>query len=264
MEPLYDDGRSYYLMFELTDVQGDRLCSEPCELEVQPAPPAPEPEYTLVEWREDLGGELELQGVRLRFDYGKSAESQRLIFSVSVDAYISKKHRQIMLIIVALILSLVAQDYLSYLTDNGRRGWGEAIQTGYEKNTSVEDFADQVRKNREKDLVLKATSCGPHKDDLIFEVNGMDIRRFGSQGQQRSAALSLKLAEIGLVKETTGDLPVLLLDDVLSELDTGRQHYLLESIGGIQTFITCTGLEEYQNSPVHIDRVFHVEDGKII
>ena len=83
MEPLYDDGRSYYLMFELTDVQGDRLCSEPCELEVQPAPPAPEPEYTLVEWREDLGGELELQGVRLRFDYGKSAESQRLIFSVT-------------------------------------------------------------------------------------------------------------------------------------------------------------------------------------
>ena len=142
-------------------------------------------------------------------------------------------------------------------------GGREEIQTGYEKNTPVEAFADSVRKNREKDLVLKSTSCGPHKDDLIFVVNGMDIRRFGSQGQQRSAALSLKLAEIELVKETTGDLPVLLLDDVLSELDTGRQHYLLESIGGIQTFITCTGLEEYQNSPVHIDKVCHVQDGKV-
>ena len=65
------------------------------------------------------------------------------------------------------------------------------------------------------------------------------------------------------MKESTKDLPVLLLDDVLSELDSDRQHCLLESIGTIQTFITCTGLEEYQNSPVHIDRVFHVQEGKV-
>ena len=65
------------------------------------------------------------------------------------------------------------------------------------------------------------------------------------------------------MKEETADNPILLLDDVLSELDTGRQHYLLDSIGKIQTFVTCTGLEEYQNSPVQIDRVFHVENGKV-
>ena len=117
---------------------------------------------------------------------------------------------------------------------------------------------------REKDLLLKSTGCGPHRDDLRFMVNGIDIRKFGSQGQQRSVALSLKLAEIELVKESTNDLPVLLLDDVLSELDTGRQHYLLDSIGSIQTFITCTGLEEYQNSPVQIDRIFHVSEGKVL
>lgn len=140
-------------------------------------------------------------------------------------------------------------------------GGKEELKTGYEQNTSVERFSENVRKNRERDLFLKSTSCGPHKDDLIFLINGMDTRKFGSQGQQRSAALSLKLAEIELVKDTVGEAPVLLLDDVLSELDTGRQHYLLDSIGGIQTFITCTGLEEYQDSPVHIDRVYQVIDG---
>ena len=143
-------------------------------------------------------------------------------------------------------------------------GGKEEIQTGYEKNTTPEHFAEDVKNSRGKDLFLKSTGCGPHRDDLRFMVNGIDIRKFGSQGQQRSVALSLKLAEIELVKESTNDLPVLLLDDVLSELDTGRQHYLLDSIGSIQTFITCTGLEEYQNSPVQIDRIFHVSEGKVL
>ena len=143
-------------------------------------------------------------------------------------------------------------------------GGREELETGYEKNTDIDGFAENVRKCREKDLLLKTTGCGPHRDDLSFSVNGIDIRKYGSQGQQRSAALSLKLAEISLVKESTGDLPVLLLDDVLSELDTSRQRHLLDSIGSIQTFITCTGLEEYQDSPVQIDRVFHIRDGAVI
>jgi hypothetical protein len=83
MEPLYDDGRSYYLMFELTDLQGDRLCSEPFELAVQPAPPAPEPTYTGLEWQEGQGAALELQGVSLRFDYGRSPENGKRIFTVT-------------------------------------------------------------------------------------------------------------------------------------------------------------------------------------
>ena len=143
-------------------------------------------------------------------------------------------------------------------------GGKEEMETGYEKNTEADRFAEDLKKMRDKDLLLKSTGCGPHRDDLSFSVNGIDIRKYGSQGQQRSAALSLKLSEIELVKQSTNDLPVLLLDDVLSELDSDRQHCLLESIGGIQTFITCTGLEEYQNSPVQIDRVFHVRDGNVV
>lgn len=142
-------------------------------------------------------------------------------------------------------------------------GGSEEINAGYEKNTDIESFADNIKKSRDKDLILKTTGCGPHRDDLSFQINGTDIRRYGSQGQQRSAALSLKLAEIGLVRESGKEVPVLLLDDVLSELDTNRQHYLLDSIGQIQTFITCTGLEEYQNSPVKIDRIFHVSHGSV-
>ncbi len=142
-------------------------------------------------------------------------------------------------------------------------GGREEINVGYEKNTEADSFGDNVRKSRDRDLYLKSTECGPHRDDLSFLVNDVDIRKFGSQGQQRSAALSLKLAEIELVRESTGHIPVLLLDDVLSELDTGRQHYLLDSIGNIQTFITCTGLEEYQNSPVRIDKIFHVTAGSV-
>ena len=142
-------------------------------------------------------------------------------------------------------------------------GGREKICVGYEKNVSVEQFGQDLAGSREKDLYLKSTETGPHRDDLSFTVNGIDIRHFGSQGQQRSAALSLKLAEIELVKESTGDIPVLLLDDVLSELDTNRQHYLLDSIGEIQTFITCTGLEEYENSPVQIDRIFRVNEGSV-
>ena len=142
-------------------------------------------------------------------------------------------------------------------------GGKEKICVGYEKNVSSEDFRETLKANRERDLYIKSTETGPHRDDLSFTVNGIDIRHFGSQGQQRSAALSLKLAEIELVKESTGDIPVLLLDDVLSELDTNRQHYLLDSIGQIQTFITCTGLEEYEDSPVQIDKIFRVSDGKV-
>ena len=80
---------------------------------------------------------------------------------------------------------------------------------------------------------------------MLFDVSGIDIRKYGSQGQQRTSALSLKLAEIELVKKSIHETPVLLLDDVLSELDSSRQNYLLNSIHDIQTIITCTGLDEF-------------------
>ncbi|MBP5159922.1 MAG: DNA replication and repair protein RecF, partial [Lachnospiraceae bacterium] len=113
------------------------------------------------------------------------------------------------------------------------------------------------------DVFLKAVSVGPHRDDLEFLINGESARKFGSQGQQRTTALSLKLAEIELVKNKIGDNPVLLLDDVLSELDRDRQTMLLDSIRDTQTMISCTGLEEFVENRLSCDRIYHVENGSI-
>ena len=107
------------------------------------------------------------------------------------------------------------------------------------------------------------TSVGPHRDDFCVQTNGIDIRKYGSQGQQRTAALSLKLSEIELVKQEIKDTPVLLLDDVLSELDSSRQKYLLDGIHDIQTLITCTGLDEFVENRFEINKVFRVSDGVV-
>jgi DNA replication and repair protein RecF len=98
---------------------------------------------------------------------------------------------------------------------------------------------------------------------MAFLFGKMDIKKFGSQGQQRTSALSLKLAELQLVEEVIKDKPVLLLDDVLSELDRSRQNYLLNSIGDIQTIITCTGLEEFINNRINYNKIFHVSNGTV-
>ena len=115
----------------------------------------------------------------------------------------------------------------------------------------------------EKDLRFMTTNVGPHRDDLSFFNGDVDLRKYGSQGQQRTCALSLKLAEIELVRQLIHDQPVLLLDDVLSELDRSRQNYLLDSIQDTQTIITCTGLEEFIDGKLTLDRVFRVVDGTI-
>ena len=141
-------------------------------------------------------------------------------------------------------------------------GGREEIKIVYEPNVSIEDFESRLKGSQMRDIKAKITSVGPHRDDFCFMVDGIDIRRYGSQGQQRTAALSLKLAEIELVKKITGDTPILLLDDVLSELDGKRQNQLLGSIGEIQTIITCTGMEEFVNNRFEIDRIFKVCEGK--
>lgn len=139
----------------------------------------------------------------------------------------------------------------------------EEIIIKYEPDVSVDDFEKMMRINQERDIKLKQTTTGPHRDDFSFIVNGIDIRKYGSQGQQRTAALSLKLSEIELVKKVSKDTPVLLLDDVLSELDSNRQNYLLNSIGNIQTIITCTGLDEFINNRFEINKVFKVTNGTV-
>ena len=142
-------------------------------------------------------------------------------------------------------------------------GGKERLSLTYESSIGEMSMEQALKKNSERDLRMKSTSVGPHRDDLCFLSGDLDIRKFGSQGQQRTAALSLKLAEIELVKRIIGDTPILLLDDVLSELDKNRQNYLLDSIHDIQTVITCTGLDEFVNHRFSINKIFHVKSGHV-
>ena len=161
----------------------------------------------------------------------------------------------------------------------GLTGGKEEISVIYDGNTDEQEFGNSLMRARESDLRQKITSVGPHRDDIGFFVKrtdaeaslaavpsdrrGMDLRRYGSQGQQRTAALSLKLSEIGLMEQTTGESPVLLLDDVLSELDTDRQKQLLKTISRIQTVITSTGMENLLGRDFRIDRTFEVRNGAV-
>ena len=131
-----------------------------------------------------------------------------------------------------------------------------------EGNDIEEQFLSMLEKNRQKDIFRKTTSIGPHRDDLAFFINNMNAT-FGSQGQHRSVVLSLKLAEIELMEEITREKPILLLDDVMSELDNYRQLQLLETISNnIQTFITTTTLDHLKELPEEL-KIFTVQAGHI-
>ncbi len=105
---------------------------------------------------------------------------------------------------------------------------------------------------------------GPHKDDIIIKINDKECKYFASQGQQRSAILALKLSEIEIIKEEIGEYPILLLDDVLSELDNSRKVYLINYIKGIQTFITTTDDNDLKYLTKNYDKKFYyINDGKI-
>jgi DNA replication and repair protein RecF len=142
-------------------------------------------------------------------------------------------------------------------------GQKEHLLLQYENDTEEDTFSHKLKTNRDRDIKTKVTNAGPHRDDLCFLIDGIDIRRYGSQGQQRTAALSLKLAEIEIVKRHVKDTPVLLLDDVLSELDSKRQRYLLDSIHNIQTMITCTGVDDFIDNNFQINKLFHVVEGTV-
>ena len=142
-------------------------------------------------------------------------------------------------------------------------GGREEMILTYEPNVTEDLFEQELIRVQEKDLKLGQTTVGPHRDDMSFTIHGVDIRKFGSQGQQRTSSLSLKLSEIELVKKVIKDTPVLLLDDVLSELDSNRQNYLLNNICGTQTIITCTGLDEFIRNRFEINRVFEVINGEV-
>lgn len=142
-------------------------------------------------------------------------------------------------------------------------GGKESVNLVYERSCEKENFKKMLSDQVDKDLRRKTTSVGPHRDDLMFMMNGIDLRRFGSQGQQRTAALSLKLSEIDLVKSQIDDTPILLLDDVLSELDHNRQIYLTSHLEDIQTFITCTGVEDFVTNTMQKYQLYEVKSGNV-
>lgn len=171
-------------------------------------------------------------------DYGKKIIASRKDFVKQLNEIIYEIHRRI----------------------SGER---EELFLSYEPDVPEEKFEEELARSQERDLKFGMTSVGPHRDDMCFLIHDIDIRRFGSQGQQRSCALSLKLSEIELVKSSIKETPVLILDDVLSELDSSRQNFLLNSIHDIQTIITCTGLDEFVKNRFEINKVFKVVNGTV-
>lgn len=187
--------------------------------------------------RKDLMETLDIWDLQL-VNYGNKIIKRRKLFISQLNEIVRKVHEQL-------------------------TGGKENLQIYYEPSVSDIDFEKVLFKNRDRDIKMKSTSVGPHRDDICFIADGLDIRKFGSQGQQRTAALSLKLSEIEIVKKVINDTPILLLDDVLSELDKHRQNYLLNSICHIQTLITCTGLDDFVSNRFYINKVMNVESGSV-
>jgi len=130
-------------------------------------------------------------------------------------------------------------------------------------NSQKEEIKKALESHRFIDERNGNTSKGPHRDDIGIIVNDVDIRKFGSQGQQRTAALSLKLAELKLIKEETGENAILLLDDVMSELDASRQNFLINSLDEVQLFITTTDLGEDVKKALPKGYTFYVKEGSM-
>ncbi|PYG88997.1 DNA replication and repair protein RecF [Ruminiclostridium sufflavum DSM 19573] len=167
----------------------------------------------------------------------------------------------------AVLLSELAQKQHRFLTTDK-----EIIAFDYncsfqiDENSNKSEISDiylrLLEKGIDRDIAIGYTSLGPHRDDYDISINNKSLKLYGSQGQQRSSVLSLKIAEIELINQETGQYPILLLDDVMSELDENRQKYLMNSIKGVQTFITCTNA--YKFSLENIAKYFKIENGSVI
>lgn len=154
-------------------------------------------------------------------------------------------------------------------------GGSEKLNIGYETNIDNDEdnksveiyekkFKEILIRNTERDILRRNTCKGPHRDDLKISVNGVDSKIFGSQGQQRTAALSLKLATPGIIKEETGEDAILLLDDVLSELDMQRQSFLFNFLNDVQTLITTTEISDKVKKILPSGKIFFISNGKVI
>lgn len=151
---------------------------------------------------------------------------------------------------------------------NSISGGKEKIVLDYEPSVYFdEDLRDNfyylLKDRRDEDIRNRNTGKGPHRDDFRIAANGIDLRRYGSQGQQRTAALSLKLSEIKIIEEEVGEKPILLLDDVLSELDNDRQKYLINSLGNNQMFITTTDIIGPVAKSLPEGKIYRISNGEV-
>jgi DNA replication and repair protein RecF len=138
------------------------------------------------------------------------------------------------------------------------------LETNADESVLISDYMVKLEQLQEKEIRRGSTLIGPHRDDLLFYINEKEVHTFGSQGQQRTVALSLKLAEIELIAEIVGEYPILLLDDVLSELDQTRQTMLLDTFQNkVQTFITTTSIANVDLEKIKEAAIFDVSAGRI-
>ncbi len=137
----------------------------------------------------------------------------------------------------------------------------EKLQTEYICSCK-EDLAERLLLSRKEDMFSGVTSIGPHRDDLEFKINGISARNFASQGQKRSVALSVKLAEAKVIEKNVGESPVILLDDVMSELDPSRQDFILNHIKGMQSFLTCCDDSNVKN--LIAGKKFIIKNGMVV
>ena len=137
----------------------------------------------------------------------------------------------------------------------------EILETEYIKSSNADNLKEELIFSRKEDMLSGVTSIGPHRDDILFKINGYNARNFGSQGQKRSVALSVKLAEAKIIENNIGESPSLLLDDIMSELDPRRQDFILNHIEGMQTFLTCCDPSNFKN--LKAGKIINVKEGKI-
>ena len=162
-------------------------------------------------------------------------------------------------------------DKLSHGIHGAITGGRERLELKYAPNVPLAHSLDElqqsyyqaIRSAFDNDMRQRTTTKGPHKDDLEFFIDDISVRSFGSQGQQRTSALSIKLAELSLIKEETGEEAILLLDDVMSELDLQRQEFLVKSLADIQMFITTTELPDKLKETLPEGKTFYVTAGSV-
>ena len=154
----------------------------------------------------------------------------------------------------------ILNEYLPAIYDGISSG-KEILETTY-LSKSGDNLLEELKNSRKEDMYTGVTTVGPHRDDLDFKINGLSVKNFGSQGQKRSVALAVKLAEAEVIKQKTGECPVILLDDVMSELDKTRQNFILNHIEGMQSFLTCCDKSNIEN--LVEGKVFNIRNGGVV